>query len=248
MKRRRSILTGKARTSENSARKALQRLRQLGDARKARVLQSFFKSGPGQYGCGDEFLGIAVPEVRSLARAYRDLDFSATDILLASKFHEARLAALLILVDRFNQGTPAVRKKVYKYYLRRSRRINNWDLVDLTAHKIIGAFLQRRSKAVLYSLARSPFLWHRRIAVVATFEFIKHHCFSHTLRIAAMLLNDREDLIHKAVGWMLREVGKRDHKALDGFLIKHRRRMPRTMLRYAVERMSLYKKRMFLKK
>lgn len=212
------------------------RLQMLADPQRAKVLQGFFKTGPGQYGEGDVFLGIVVPVQRKLAKEFQDLPIKEVRQLLKSPIHEERLLALLILVRQYTRGDEAKRQQIYELYLKHTRWINNWDLVDLSAEHIVGAQLAERSKQPLYDLAKSTLLWDRRIAILATFHTIKRGEFAPTLKIAAMLLEDKEDLIHKAVGWMLREVGKRDQQAEECFLKQHYPRMPRTMLRYAIER------------
>lgn len=224
-----------------------QRLEALGDAEKAAHAQRFFKTGPGQYGEGDLFRGIRVPVLRKLAKEYRALPLAETIRLLQSSMHEDRLLALLILVYAFTKGDAATRRAIYDQYLSHTAWINNWDLVDSSASQIVGAFLVDRSRAPLYRLARSSSLWERRIAIIATFHFIKHSQFEDTLALAEILLGDSEDLIHKAVGWMLREVGKRHLDAEEGFLNQHYRTMPRTMLRYAIERFPEPKRQGYLK-
>ena len=211
-------------------------LHELADPEGGEHSQRFFKTGPGQYGEGDKFLGLTVPEMRGLARKYRDIDDAATLELLASSWHEERLVALILLVEGYGRGDEARRKRIHRAYLANTRHINNWDLVDASAGQIVGAHLEARDIALLKRLARSKDLWERRIAIVSTFHFIKQDELRPTLKIAELLLRDSHDLIHKAVGWMLREVGKRDRRVLDGFLKKHYQRMPRTMLRYAIER------------
>ena len=213
-----------------------EKLEGLADERVAEVSRRYFKKGPGEYGEGDRFRGIRVPVLRRLAREHRGIGLREAGRLLASAYHEDRLLALLLWTDIFARGDDAVRARVYEGYLANTRRINNWDLVDVSAEHIVGAFLWRRPRDPLYRLARSSDLWERRIAVLATFHFVKRGEFAETLKIAEMLLSDPEDLIHKAVGWMLREVGKRDRAAEEAFLRPHCRRMPRTMLRYAIER------------
>ena len=203
---------------------------------RARICRSFFKTGPGEYGAGDQFIGLTVPALRQLAQQYRQLSLRETKQLLRSPIHEERLLALLILVGAYGVGDAAAQERIYKIYLRSTRSINNWDLVDTSAPQIVGAFLATRSQVPLRRLARSPSLWERRIAIIATFYFIRQNNFTPTLTIARTLLSDQEDLIHKAVGWMLREVGKRDPAVLVEFLQLHYRQMPRTMLRYAIER------------
>ena len=198
--------------------------------------QRFFKTGPGQYGEGDKFLGLTVPQMRVLVRKYRDLDDASALNLLASSWHEERSIALLLLVQGYERGDEARRNRIHRAYLANTTRINNWDLVDASAGQIVGAHLDASDIALLKRLAKAKSLWERRIAIVSTFYFIRRDEFRPTLEIAELLLGDSEDLIHKAVGWMLREVGKRDRRALDRFLEKHYARMPRTMLRYAIER------------
>lgn len=206
------------------------------DPQKAKILQRFFKTGVGQYAEGDIFLGITVPTSRKIAQKFRDLQFGEIKKLLLSKIHEERLIALLILVDKFQKGTDGVRGDIYKFYLANSQFINNWDLVDLTADKIVGEFLKDKPKSILYRLVRSQNLWERRIAIIATFQFIKNNMFEDTLKISKILLSDKHDLIHKAVGWMLREVGKREQRILVDFLKSNYQQMSRTTLRYSIER------------
>lgn len=222
-------------------------LKRLGDLQTARFSQRFFKTGVGEYGEGDLFRGIRVPVLKKVARDYKTLSHSATLKLLRSQYHEDRLVALLILNHQFVRGDDATRKKLYASYLKNTRFINSWDLVDVSAPMILGAFLQDKDRTVLYQLAQSRDLWERRIAILATFQFIKRGETADTLKLAAMLLSDSEDLIHKAVGWMLREVGKRDLKAAESFLRRHYRRMPRTMLRYAIEKFPKSKRQRYLK-
>ncbi len=214
---------------------------------KAAVLQRFFKTGPGEYGEGDVFLGLTVPQVRRIARDDgREATLADARVLLASEFHEERLAALLLLVEIFRRGGDRERERIYRFYLGHTRRINNWDLVDLSAPSIVGAWLAGRDRRALDRLARSKSLWERRIAVVSTFHSIREGDLAPTFRLAAALLGDPHDLIHKAAGWMLREAGKRDRAALEAFLSRHGRAMPRTMLRYAVERLPEPRRRRFL--
>jgi 3-methyladenine DNA glycosylase AlkD len=212
------------------------RLQMLGSKEKAQVLQRFFKTGPGEYGEGDVFVGLRVPEIRKLAKEYRVLPFSEIILLLQSPIHEARLLALLILVLIYKQGDASLQNQIYDLYLKNTRFINNWDLVDASAEHIIGHYLQYRGRSPLHSLAKSILLWDRRISIMATFHYIKNGEYAETLRIAELLLRDSEDLIHKAVGWMLREIGKRDHHTEEEFLKVHYKNMPRTMLRYAIEK------------
>lgn len=208
----------------------------LGDAAIAGHSQRFFKTGKGEYGEGDIFLGIPVPILRKQVRRYRDISLEETLLLLKSAFHEERLFALLVLVDKFSGGDAEDRTAIYEMYLNNTQYINNWDLVDSSAPYIVGAYLEKRDKKPILRLAGSENLWERRIAILSTFHLIKRRDFGAALEISGMLIQDREDLIHKAVGWMLREIGKRDLPAEKGFLDRHCMEMPRTMLRYAIER------------
>lgn len=223
-------------------------LTQLANPEKAAVCQRFFKTGKGEYGYGDKFLGITVPTQRALAKKYYSwLGSNELKLLLASPLHEERLFALLILIFQYNSGDLVRQKKIFTFYLANISRVNNWDLIDLSAPTIVGAFLSDKKKERLHKLVRSKNLWHRRIAVVATLHFIRNNIFNETLKLAKKLLRDREDLIHKATGWMLREVGKRDFTVLNKFLAKHHRVMPRMMLRYAIERFPQKLRRTYLR-
>jgi len=211
-------------------------LKKIADPQKAKFLSGYFKTGEGEYGEGDVFLGITVPLSRQLARRYKDLNFSEITELLQSKFHEERLIALLILVHNFSLKDAKNKKEIYEFYLKNTSHINNWDLVDLSSHEIVGGYLLDKNAKILMKLAKSKNIWERRIAVISTFEFIRNNRLDESLELAKILLLDDHDLMHKAVGWMLREIGKRDLKTEIGFLDKHYRQMPRTMLRYAIER------------
>ncbi len=226
-------------------------LEKLADSQRAKNLSRFFKCGKGEYGEGDQFLGITVPKIRKLVRIYGKLDFPEIEELLHSKFHEERLLALLILVEQFQKANPLRQKEIFNYYLANTKYINNWDLVDLTAPKIVGQFVTAlrntvTNNSLLLRLAKSKNLWERRIAVLATFALIKDKQYDQSLRIAELLLNDRHDLIHKAVGWMLREIGKRDPGVEEEFLKKYSKVMPRTMLRYAIEKFPEKKRQEYL--
>lgn len=223
------------------------RLFELANPEAARGLQRFFKTGPGQYGEGGIFLGIKVPVLRKLAGEFPDVRPAEAAQLLRAKHHEARLLALVFLVRAYAKGCAAERQEIYDIYLAATSHINNWDLVDASAPYIVGAHLADRERAPLTLLAQSDALWERRIAIVATFHFIRRGEFADTLEIAARLLGDREDLIHKATGWMLREVGKRDLATLEGFLQRHYQDMPRTMLRYAIERFPEERRQAYLR-
>ncbi|MGA2782452.1 MAG: DNA alkylation repair protein [Smithella sp.] len=228
------------------AKEISKRLQKMGDKEDARFLQGFFKTGVGQYGEGDIFLGIRVPAIRKLAKEYNNLPTEEILSLLKSSYHEVRLFALISLVNTFAKADETIQKKIYDLYLANTNYINNWDLVDLSAPNIVGAYLLTKNRKPLYQLVKSKSLWERRIAVLATFYFIKNNQFADSLKIAAILLQDKEDLIHKAVGWMLREIGKRDMECAETFLQKHCRVMPRTMLRYAIERFAPSKRRKYM--
>lgn len=221
--------------------KITKELNSLADKNQAKILQGFFKTGPGQYGEGDIFFGIKVPVQRMVATKFKNLSLKDAEELLHSKYHEHRLTAVIILVNQFKAGDEELREKIYKLYLKNTKWINNWDLVDLSAHYIIGAYLLDKSRDILYRLAKSKMLWERRIAIISTYAFIRAHDFKDTIRLAEILLDDKEDLMHKAVGWMLREMGKKSalgEKELILFLDKHALEMPRTCLRYAIERLD----------
>jgi 3-methyladenine DNA glycosylase AlkD len=231
-----------------TARELRARLAERADPVRIPVLQRFFKTGRGEYADGDVFIGVTVPHVRAVCRACRDVAIGAAVDLLRSRVHEERLLALLLLVEAFRRGTAGQRREIYRQYLANTRHINNWDLVDVSAPAIAGGWLQGRSRAPLRRLARSTSLWERRIAIVATFQFIRAGEFDDTFRIADILLTDPHDLIHKAVGWMLREVGNRDGAAERAFLEGRCQRMPRTMLRYAIERFPDRERRHYLRR
>ncbi|MFA6216427.1 MAG: DNA alkylation repair protein [Candidatus Omnitrophota bacterium] len=221
-------------------------LKTLSSKEKQAVLQRFFKTGKGEYGQGDIFIGVTVPQIRKVSRQYQDASLDDTIQLLKSPIHEERLAALLILIFQFTKAGHYGKKKIYDLYLKHTKYINNWDLVDLSAHHIVGAFLEGKDKNILQKLASSKLLWDRRIAIIATFYFIRRNQYHDTLMIAKQLLNDKEDLMHKALGWMLREIGKRDLVTEEKFLKDHYRKMPRTMLRYAIERFPEEKRQAYL--
>jgi len=203
---------------------------------KANILQRFFKTGKGQYGEGDIFLGIIVPNTRKVAKKFTDLSLSEIKKVLYSRVHEERLCALLILVEKFVTANLDEQKKIFEFYIKNAKQANNWDLVDLSAPKIVGAYLLDRPKEVLYKFAVSKNLWEKRIAIISTFTFIKNKKYTDTFKISEILINDKHDLMHKAVGWMLREVGKRSLVEEENFLKKNYKKIPRTMLRYAIEK------------
>jgi len=221
-------------------------LQRLADPEIAEHSQRFFKTGKGEYGEGDLFLGIRVPVVRKAVNKFKHTPMETIEELIQSDYHEIRLFSLLSLVDRFIRGAPDVQKNIYQLYLNHTRYINNWDLVDSSAHYIVGAYLENKHKTILDDFSTSDSLWERRIAIMSTFFYIKKNHFTDTLRIAKVLLRDKEDLIHKAVGWMLREIGKRDLKVETAFLKSHYKTMPRTMLRYAIEKFSKEKRLKYL--
>ncbi len=215
------------------------------DREKAKSLPKFFQAFPGGYGEGDKFLGITVPNQRRIAKKYKDLPLEEIQKLLNEEYHEYRLTGLFILVHRFEK-TKEEKKKIVDFYIENIDRINNWDLVDSTAYKILGSYLINRDKTILYDFANSNHLWKQRIAIIATKEFINNNMFEDTLKISEILLNHEHDLIHKAVGWMLREVGKKNKEVEIKFLEKHYKKMPRTMLRYAIEKFDKIERHKFL--
>ena len=218
--------------------------------KQAKILASFFKTGKGEYGEGSIFLGIKVPLLRKIANKYLELDFKDLQNLLNNKIHTYKFIALIILVNKYKKGDDKLKKIIYNFYIKNLKNINNWDLVDISCYHIIGNFLLNKSKEkiILYELVKSRNLWFRRIAIVSTFTFIKNNKFKDTLKISKLLLNDKEDLINKAVGWMLREVGKRNQKLLEEFLKKNYQNMSRTTLRYAIERFEEKKRKYYLYK
>ncbi len=221
-------------------------LRALASPEIAQHSQRFFKTGKGEYGEGDKFLGVRVPIVRAQVKTYKTISYDETIKLLASKYHEERLCAVLMLVDQFTRAGDKQKRLIYQTYVNSARYVNNWDLVDSSAHKIVGPWLQDRSRKPLVKLAKSANLWERRIAVISTMHFIRQNDFEDILLLSELLLGDNEDLIHKAVGWMLREVGKRDKKVEREFLASHCTLMPRTMLRYAIEKFPQSERRRIL--
>ncbi len=219
----------------------------LGNPEIAAHSQRFFKTGPGEYGEGDLFRGIRVPEQRKVARKFKHIDLGTAEELLHSPYHEDRLTALLILVEKYKKKDPEQRQTIYDLYLANTAWINNWDLVDSSAHKIVGPHLENRDRGILYELVKSDSLWERRIAMMTTHYFISKGDFEDALRLAELLLHDEHDLIHKVVGWMLRELGKRNFDLEDAFLQKHYQSMPRTMLRYAIEKFPEERRQAYLK-
>jgi len=244
--------------------KIVKELKKYKSKEKAKVLQGFFKTGKGEYGEGDIFIGVKVPEIRIIVKRFIDVDLDEVKKLLYSNIHEERLAGVLILTYKFFKSNEKEQKKIYNFYLKNAKQINNWDLVDLSAPNIVGEYLQSitchpfdrlrtgselvsGSRKILYKLAKSKNLWERRISIISTFIFIRNNDFEDTLKISEILLNDEHDLIHKAVGWMLREVGKRNQAVEEKFLKEYYKIMPRTMLRYAIERFEEDLRQKYLK-
>lgn len=223
-------------------------MKKFASLKRAKSSMWFFKTGKGEYGEGDKFVGVSGMDQRKLAKKYyKDISFSQIAPWLKNPIHEYRQVALLILVYKYQKGSEVLKKKIFNYYIKNTKHINNWDLVDITAPHIVGDYLLDKKRDVLYKFARSKDLWKKRIAIIATFAFIREKDFKDALKIAKILLHDKHDLIHKAVGWMLREVGNRDIKAEERFLKQHYKVMPRTMLRYAIEKFSEKKRLRWLK-
>ncbi len=222
-------------------------LKFLANFEHANNLQWFFKTGKGQYGEGDVFIGVKVPNIRKVANRFVELSLSEIKKLLYSRIHEERLCALLILVDKFAKSNDTEKKKIFDFYIKNAKRANNWDLVDLSCPKIVGNYLLDKNKDILYKFAISKNLWQRRISIISTYTFIKNMKFADSFRLAKILMNDKHDLIHKAVGWMLREIGKRNQLQEEKFLKKYYIKMPRTMLRYAIEKFEENKRIAYLK-
>lgn len=223
-------------------------MRRMASLQKANDLQRFFKTGAGEYAEGDKFLGVMVPQTRVLVKKYwKEISLDETQVLLKSGFHEERLLALLILVKKFEKGDDKIKNDIFDLYLANTEFINNWDLVDLSAPRIVGAYLYDKDKSILIELAKSKNLWERRISILAMFWFIGKGESGFALKIAEILVGDRHDLIHKACGWMLREIGKRCGQDIEeNFLDKHYKTMPRTMLRYAIERFDNKKRKHYM--
>ncbi len=223
-------------------------LRAVADIEKAAFFPRFFKTGKGEYGEGDVFIGVTVPNIRKVVSKHVSLSLNDIDLLVRNEIHEVRLAALLILVSQYDKANMQQKKEIVDFYLAHTKQVNNWDLVDASCYKILGTYLLDHDRSILYSLARSPYLWERRIAIVSTLAFIRKGQFEDTMRICELLLNDDHDLIHKAVGWMLREMGKKDEATLCMFLDKHASKMPRTALRYAIEKLTKKEQQNYLQK
>lgn len=232
------------------AKDLIQELNQYAELKRAKNSSWFFKTGKDQYGEGDKFIGVRVPIQRQIVKSYTSLPFKELDVLFNSKFHEHRLSAVFVLINKFNLATDkSMQTEIYNYYMKQldRGRINNWDIVDSSAHKIVGRYLIDKPRHQLIELANSNKLWHQRVAIIATASFIEHGQYKDTLLIAELLMSHPEDLIHKAVGWMLREVGKRNQSIEIEFLNQHYKNMPRTMLRYAVEKFPEPLRQQYLK-
>ncbi|MFA4953510.1 MAG: DNA alkylation repair protein [Candidatus Pacearchaeota archaeon] len=225
-------------------------LREFENPEKAKVLRRFFKTGKGQYGEGDIFLGIQVPTQRQIAKKYFNLNFQEIQELLNSKIHEERLIALIILTNQYKKAKKDnfAKRQIFEFYIKNINNVNNWDLVDLSAPNIVGEFLQKEDTGILRELAKSKNIWERRIAIISTYSFIRKRSFGEALIISDILLKDEHDLIHKAVGWMLREIGKRNKNVLEIFLQQRHKEMPRTMLRYAIEKFPEEERKKWMKK
>ena len=219
----------------------------LANKDKAAVLRSFFKTKKGEYAEGDIFLGVSVPQIRKLTAQYKAIPLSEVTILLKSKYHECRFAALVILVDKFERSNENDQEGIYNFYLQHTQYINNWDLVDVSCHKIVGYWLRDKERTVLYNLAKSSWLWDQRIAIVSTMAFIRNHEFDDTLKLSKQYLKHNHHLIHKACGWMLREVGKRDKNTLIDFLDKYAPQMRRVMLRYSIEKLPKEERKNYIR-
>ena len=223
-------------------------LQALSDAEKREIFPKFFKAGKGEYGEGDRFLGVTVPNIRAIAKLHKDISIEEIRELLQSEWHEVRLCALIIMVEKSKKKDEALRKELFNLYLSQTKRINNWDLVDLSCRFIIGEYLLDKSRDILYQLAQSSLLWDNRIAIVSTYAFIRKGQLEDTYALSDLMMHHPHDLMHKAIGWMLREAGKRDSERLYDYVMSHRADMPRTMLRYAIEKFSPKERAILMKR
>lgn len=223
-------------------------LQALSDAEKREIFPKFFKAGKGEYGEGDRFLGVTVPNIRAIAKLHKDISIEEIRGLIQSEWHEVRLCALIIMVEKSKKKDEALRKELFNLYLSQTERINNWDLVDLSCRFIIGEYLLDKSRDILYQLAQSPLLWDNRIAIVSTYAFIRKGQLEDTYALSDLMMQHSHDLMHKAIGWMLREAGKRDSERLYDYVMSHRADMPRTMLRYAIEKFSPKERAILMKR
>ena len=224
------------------------KLQALSDAEKREIFPKFFKAGKGEYGEGDRFLGVTVPNIRTIAKLHKDISIEEIRDLIQSEWHEVRLCALIIMVEKSKKKDEALRKELFNLYLSQTKRINNWDLVDLSCRFIIGEYLLDKSRDILYQLAQSPLLWDNRIAIVSTYAFIRKGQLEDTYALSDLMMQHPHDLMHKAIGWMLREAGKRDSERLYDYVMSHRADMPRTMLRYAIEKFSPKERAILMKR
>lgn len=224
------------------------KLQALSDAEKREVFPKFFKAGKGEYGEGDRFLGVTVPNIRAIAKLHKDISIEEIRELIQSEWHEVRLCALIIMVEKSKKKDEVLRKELFNLYLSQTKRINNWDLVDLSCRFIIGEYLLDKSRDILYHLALSPLLWDNRIAIVSTYAFIRKGQLEDTYALSDLMMQHPHDLMHKAIGWMLREAGKRNPERLYDYVMSHRADMPRTMLRYAIEKFSPKERAILMKR
>ena len=224
------------------------KLQALSDAEKREIFPRFFKAGKGEYGEGDRFLGVTVPNIRAIAKLHKDISIEEIRELIQSEWHEVRLCALIIMVEKSKKKDEALRKELFNLYLSQTKRINNWDLVDLSCRFIIGEYLLDKSRDILYQLAQSPLLWDNRIAIVSTYAFIRKGQLEDTYALSDLMMQHPHDLMHKAIGWMLREAGKRNPERLYDYVMSHRADMPRTMLRYAIEKFSPKERAILMKR
>ena len=224
------------------------KLQALSDAEKREIFPKFFKAGKGEYGEGDRFLGVTVPNIRAIAKLHKDISIEEIRELIQSEWHEVRLCALIIMVEKSKKKDEALRKELFNLYLSQTKRINNWDLVDLSCRFIIGEYLLDKSRDILYHLAQSPLLWDNRIAIVSTYAFIRKGQLEDTYALSDLMMQHPHDLMHKAIGWMLRETGKRNPERLYDYVMSHRADMPRTMLRYAIEKFSPKERAILMKR
>ena len=224
------------------------KLQALSDAEKREIFPKFFKAGKGEYGEGDRFLGVTVPNIRAIAKQYKNISLNEIRELMQSEWHEVRLCALLIMVEKSKKKDEALRQQLFDLYLSQTDRINNWDLVDLSCRFIVGEYLLDKSRDILYQLAQSPLLWDNRIAIVSTYAFIRKGQLEETYALSDLMMHHPHDLMHKAIGWMLREAGKRDANRLYNYVMSHRADMPRTMLRYAIEKFSPAERSILMKR
>ena len=248
MHEKRSWQINKGLTMKQLTKTITNKLQALSDAEKREIFPKFFKAGKGEYGEGDRFLGVTVPNIRAIAKLHKDISIEEIRELIQSEWHEVRLCALIIMVEKSKKKDEALRKELFNLYLSQTERINNWDLVDLSCRFIIGEYLLDKSRDILYHLAQSPLLWDNRIAIVSTYAFIRKGQLEDTYALSDLMMQHPHDLMHKAIGWMLREAGKRDSERLYDYVMSHRADMPRTMLRYAIEKFSPKERAILMKR